>query len=108
AKPTSSPICATLRPRSGISAGPRLRRMRAFAPRSTPLRPRLKLCPTTSRRQARREKGLGRALMQRFGTIIAAAAVAAALGFPGGVRAQQRIVIYSANDATLNKLVATE
>jgi iron(III) transport system substrate-binding protein len=46
--------------------------------------------------------------MQRFGTIIAAAAVAAALGFPGGVRAQQRIVIYSANDATLNKLVATE
>lgn len=46
--------------------------------------------------------------MQRFGTIIAAVVVAAALGVPGGVRAQQRIVIYSANDATLNKLVATE
>jgi len=34
--------------------------------------------------------------------------VAATLGWAGGVEAQQRIVIYSSNDATLNKLVATE
>ena len=46
--------------------------------------------------------------MRRFGTGIAAAAVAATLGWAGGVEAQQRIVIYSSNDATLNKLVATE
>ena len=46
--------------------------------------------------------------MRRFGKGIAAAAVAATLGWAGGVEAQQRIVIYSSNDATLNKLVATE
>ena len=46
--------------------------------------------------------------MRRFGTGIAALAVAATLGWAGGVEAQQRIVIYSSNDATLNKLVATE
>jgi len=45
--------------------------------------------------------------MQRFG-IIAAAVVAVALGLAGSAEAQQRIVIYSANDATLNQLVATE
>jgi iron(III) transport system substrate-binding protein len=45
--------------------------------------------------------------MQRLGTLIAAA-LAAALGAAGSAEAQQRIVIYSANDATLNKLVATE
>ena len=46
--------------------------------------------------------------MRRFGRGIAAAALVAALGWAGGVEAQQRIVIYSSNDATLNKLVATE
>ncbi|HET7156499.1 MAG TPA: hypothetical protein VFI87_14135, partial [Hyphomicrobiaceae bacterium] len=46
--------------------------------------------------------------MRRFGTGIAALAVAATLGWAGGVEAQQRIAIYSSNDATLNKLVATE
>ena len=46
--------------------------------------------------------------MQRFGRVFAAAAFAAALGWAGSVEAQQRIVIYSSNDATLNKLVATE
>jgi iron(III) transport system substrate-binding protein len=47
--------------------------------------------------------------MKRFSRGIAAAAVAAALGWAGGAEAQQRgIVIYSSNDATLNKLVATE
>jgi iron(III) transport system substrate-binding protein len=44
--------------------------------------------------------------MRRFGTAIVAALVA--LGWSASVEAQQRIVIYSANDATLNKLVATE
>ena len=46
--------------------------------------------------------------MRRFGRGIAAAAFVAALGWTGVVEAQQRIVIYSSNDATLNKLVATE
>ena len=47
--------------------------------------------------------------MKRFGTGIAAAAVVALLGWASDAAAQQRgIVIYSANDATLNKLVATE
>jgi iron(III) transport system substrate-binding protein len=46
--------------------------------------------------------------MKRFGTAIAATAAAAILGWAGGAAAQQRIVIYSSNDATLNKLVATE
>jgi iron(III) transport system substrate-binding protein len=46
--------------------------------------------------------------MWRFGVGIAAAAFVAALGWASGVEAQQRIVIYSSNDATLNKLVATE
>jgi iron(III) transport system substrate-binding protein len=46
--------------------------------------------------------------MRRFGRGFAAAAFAAALGWAGSVGAQQRIVIYSSNDATLNKLVATE
>jgi iron(III) transport system substrate-binding protein len=46
--------------------------------------------------------------MPRFGTGIAAVALAATLGWPGGVEAQGHIVIYSSNDATLNKLVATE
>jgi iron(III) transport system substrate-binding protein len=46
--------------------------------------------------------------MQRFGMALAAAAFVAALGSAGGVAAQQRIVVYSANDATLNKLVASE
>jgi iron(III) transport system substrate-binding protein len=45
--------------------------------------------------------------MRRFGRVFAAALVAA-LGWAGGAEAQQRIVIYSSNDATLNKLVATE
>ncbi|MBV9564938.1 MAG: extracellular solute-binding protein [Bradyrhizobium sp.] len=44
--------------------------------------------------------------MRRLG--IAAAAFVAALVWADGVEAEQRIVIYSANDATLNKLVATE
>ena len=46
--------------------------------------------------------------MRRIGRGIAAAAFVAALGWTGVVEAQQRIVIYSSNDATLNKLVATE
>lgn len=46
--------------------------------------------------------------MRRFGREIAAAALAAALSWAGSAAAQQRIVIYSSNDATLNKLVATE
>lgn len=46
--------------------------------------------------------------MRRFGVEIIGAALVAALGWASGVEAQQRIVIYSANDATLNKLVATE
>jgi iron(III) transport system substrate-binding protein len=46
--------------------------------------------------------------MKRLGTGIAVAAVAAALGWAGPATAQQRIVIYTSNDATLNKLVATE
>lgn len=46
--------------------------------------------------------------MRRLGAGIAAAVVAATLGWAGSVEAQQRIVIYSSNDATLNKLVATE
>jgi iron(III) transport system substrate-binding protein len=46
--------------------------------------------------------------MRRFAMGIAAAAFVAVLGWAGGVEAQQRIVIYSSNDATLNKLVATE
>ena len=51
--------------------------------------------------------------MPRFSTGIAAAALAATvlaatLGWAGGVAAQGRIVIYSSNDATLNKLIATE
>src|SRR5437763_14779981 len=46
--------------------------------------------------------------MRRSGRRIAAAAFLAALGWAGVVEAQQRIVIYSSNDATLNKLVATE
>jgi iron(III) transport system substrate-binding protein len=45
--------------------------------------------------------------MQRFGRGIAAALVAT-LGWACGAEAQQRIVIYSSNDATLNKLIATE
>lgn len=44
--------------------------------------------------------------MKRIG--MTAVAVAAALGWAGTVQAQQRIVIYTSNDATLNKLVATE
>src|SRR6478736_2615500 len=46
--------------------------------------------------------------MWRFGRSFAAAAFVTALGWAGGAEAQQRIVIYSANDATLNKLVAAE
>jgi iron(III) transport system substrate-binding protein len=46
--------------------------------------------------------------MRRFGRGIAATAFVAALGWASGAAAQQRIVIYSSNDATLNKLVATE
>ena len=46
--------------------------------------------------------------MPRFGRGIAAAVLAATLGWAGGVEAQGHIVIYSSNDATLNKLVATE
>ena len=46
--------------------------------------------------------------MRRFGRGLATAVFAATLGWAGGVEAQQRIVIYSSNDATLNKLVATE
>ena len=46
--------------------------------------------------------------MRRLGKSIGAAAFVAALGWAGGAAAQQRIVIYSSNDATLNKLVATE
>jgi iron(III) transport system substrate-binding protein len=46
--------------------------------------------------------------MWRFGRAIAAGALVAALGWTGTAAAQQRIVIYSSNDATLNKLVATE
>ena len=37
-----------------------------------------------------------------------ALAVAAALGRAGSAEAQQSIVLYTSNDATLNKLVATE
>src|SRR5690349_19696881 len=52
---------------------------------------------------------MGSASMTRLGAGIVAVAVAAVLGWAGDVAAQQRgIVIYSANDATLNKLVATE
>lgn len=47
--------------------------------------------------------------MRYFGIGIAGVVFVAALGWAGGVEAQQqRIVIYSSNDATLNKLVATE
>src|SRR5262245_31561444 len=46
--------------------------------------------------------------MMRSSLGIAAAVVAATLGWAGGIKAQQRIVIYSSNDATLDKLVATE
>ena len=46
--------------------------------------------------------------MQRFSGFVVAAALAAALGWAGDAAAQQRIVMYSANDATLNKLVAAE
>ena len=46
--------------------------------------------------------------MRLFARGIAAAAWAAIVAFAGNAEAQQRIVIYSANDATLNKLVATE
>ena len=44
--------------------------------------------------------------MQRTG--MTALAVAAALGWAGTAQAQQRVVLYTSNDATLNKLVATE
>ena len=46
--------------------------------------------------------------MWRVGKGLAAAVFAAALSCAGSVEAQQRIVIYSSNDATLNKLVASE
>ena len=46
--------------------------------------------------------------MRRFGRGIAAAVLAATSCWAGGVEAQGHIVIYSSNDATLNKLVATE
>jgi iron(III) transport system substrate-binding protein len=46
--------------------------------------------------------------MRRIGIGIVAAALVAALGWAGRAEAQQRIVIYSSNDATLNSLVATE
>src|SRR5918994_4449502 len=46
--------------------------------------------------------------MQRIGTGIAAVALMAALGWAGIAEAQQRLVIYSSNDATLNKLIAAE
>ena len=46
--------------------------------------------------------------MKSLGTAIAAVAVAATLGWAGFAQAQQRVVIYSSNDATLNKLVAAE
>jgi iron(III) transport system substrate-binding protein len=46
--------------------------------------------------------------MPRFGTGIAAAVLVATLCRAGGGEALERIVIYSSNDATLNKLVATE
>src|SRR5690349_4978820 len=46
--------------------------------------------------------------MWRFGKGFAAVAFVAAIGWVNGAAAQQRIVIYSSNDATLNKLVATE
>ena len=45
--------------------------------------------------------------MKRIGmTVVAVAAVA--LGFAGTAQAQKPIIIYTSNDATLNKLVATE
>ncbi len=44
--------------------------------------------------------------MKRIG--MTAMAVAATLGWAGTADAQQRIVIYTSNDATLNKLAATE
>jgi len=46
--------------------------------------------------------------MKQFGTAIAAVAVAVILGCTGAAAQQRGIVIYSSNDATLNKLVATE
>lgn len=46
--------------------------------------------------------------MHRTGTGIAAVAVAATLGWTAAAQAQQRIVIYTSNDATLNKLISTE
>jgi iron(III) transport system substrate-binding protein len=44
--------------------------------------------------------------MKRIG--MTAMAVAAALGWAGSAHAQKSVVIYTSNDATLNKLVATE
>ena len=41
-----------------------------------------------------------------FGVV--AGAVAALLGWAGAADAQQRVVLYTSNDATLNKLIATE
>ena len=42
----------------------------------------------------------------KFGVV--AGAVAALLGWAGAADAQQRVVLYTSNDATLNKLIATE
>lgn len=39
---------------------------------------------------------------------VMAGAVAALLGFAGAAGAQQRVVLYTSNEATLNKLIATE
>ncbi len=44
--------------------------------------------------------------MKRIG--MTAVAVAATLGWAGMAQAQQRVVLYTSNDATLNKLIATE
>jgi len=44
--------------------------------------------------------------MMRMG--MTALAVAATLGWAGTAQAQQRVVLYTSNDATLNKLIATE
>ena len=44
--------------------------------------------------------------MKRIG--MTAVAVAASLGWAGLAQAQQRVVLYTSNDATLNKLIATE
>src|SRR5690606_2877924 len=50
----------------------------------------------------------GGGTMNRGNLAVMAGAAAALLGFAGAASAQQRVVLYTSNEATLNKLIATE